>query len=216
MIARTILLMLAVTIAAVPLAAQNDLYNNGPVNGNIDGWTINEGFIVSDSFTLTAGSSQVNGLSFGALLLPGDVLESAQVSITSAENGGTTYFDQTVSFVQTNCGGGALGYNICTETGTFPGFHLGPGTFWVNLQDAVDNTGDTVYWDENMGIGCTSPGCPSQASQNNTGAIPSESFTILGSASSMGSTPEPGSLVLFASGVAGIAAWLRRGRQKSN
>ena len=31
--------------------------SNGPVNGQDLGWTINFGFTVSDSFTLTAGAS---------------------------------------------------------------------------------------------------------------------------------------------------------------
>jgi hypothetical protein len=44
------------------------------------------------------------------------------------------------------------------------------------------------------------------------GSIPSESFSILGttSSSSTGTVPEPGSLVLFASGFVGLTAVLRR------
>jgi PEP-CTERM motif len=205
-------LMFVVALAAIPALAQNDLYDNGPINGDYDAWTINEGFVVSDSFTLTAGTNQVNGLSFGAWLAqPGDVLESAEVSITSSEFGGTTYFAQTVSFIQSNCMTGSFGLPVCTETGSFSALQLGAGTYWLNLQNAVVNTGDPVYWDENSGQGCTSPGCPSQASESSVGSIPSESFTMLGSSGSSGSTPEPGSLLLFASGVAGVVAWLRRG-----
>ena len=51
---------------------------------------------------------------------------------------------------------------------------LNAGTYWVNLQNAVVNTGDPVYWDENSG--------PSLASESSVGTIPSESFTILGEA----------------------------------
>ena len=39
MIARTILLLLTL-IAALPLAAQNDLYNNGPIVGDINAWDV--------------------------------------------------------------------------------------------------------------------------------------------------------------------------------
>ncbi len=202
---------LVLVLAASSASAQSDLYNNGPINGDYDAWTINEGFAVSDSFTLTAGSSSLNGLSFGAWLAqPGDVLESVDVSITSSEFGGTTYFDQTVSFTQTNCQTGSFGLPVCTETGSFPVVQLGPGTYWLNLQNAVVNNGDPVYWDENSGAGCTSPGCPSLASESSVGSIPSESFTILGSSSSGGSTPEPGSLLLFGSGIVGVTGWLRR------
>jgi hypothetical protein len=211
--ARFVLLTLTIIVglALCRAAAQSDLYNNGPINGDFDAWTINEGFAVSDSFTLTAGSSSVNGLSFGAWLSqPGDVLESVDVSITSSEFGGATYFDQTVSFTQSNCQTGSFGLPVCTETGSFPAIQLGPGTYWLNLQNAIVNNGDPVYWDENSGAGCTSPGCPSLASENSVGSIPSESFTIFGSSGSSGSTPEPGSLLFLGSGVAVVTGWLRR------
>lgn len=206
-----LVLALITIFAALPLAAQNDLYNNGPINGSRDAWTINYGYIVSDTFTLTA-SSTVNGIMFGSWVYPGDVLQTAEVSLTSSPEGGTTYFDQTVSFTQSNCGTGSFGLNYCTETASFSPVQMSAGTYWLNIQDASVPNGDPVYWDENSGEGCTSPGCPSQAFQNTTGTIPSESFTILGSAGGGGSTPEPGSLLLFGSGVAGMVAWLRRGR----
>jgi hypothetical protein len=189
--------------ASVPALAQNDLYSNGPTNGTIDGWTINFGNVVSDSFNLTSNST-VNGLSFAAWLIPGgDVLQSAEVSITSSEFGGTSYFDQTVSFTQSGCVANQYGYNVCTESGSLTGPSLNAGTYWLTLQNASVNDGDPVYWDENSG--------PSSASNNAVGTLPSESFTILGSSSSgTGTTPEPGSLLLFTSGVAAVGGILRR------
>ncbi|MGA2686649.1 MAG: choice-of-anchor tandem repeat GloVer-containing protein [Candidatus Korobacteraceae bacterium] len=152
----------------------NDIYDNGPTNGNTDAWTINFGFIVSDSFNVTQGNNtSVTGMSFAAWMAPGDVLDSAEVSITSSENGGTSYFDQTVNFTQIGCIGNEFGYNVCTETASFNGPTLINGTYWVNLQNASSAAGDPVYWDENSG--------PSQASESTVGTIPSESFTILGS-----------------------------------
>jgi len=213
MIARTILLLLAL-IAALPLAAQNDLYNNGPIVGDINAWDITT-FIVSDTFTLTSSTNSVNGLSFGAWLNPGDILQSAEVSITSNPEGGTTYFAQTVAITQTGCFMNHSGYELCQETGTFNSVELGAGTYWINLTNARVGNGDEVYWDENDGQGCTSPGCPSQAFQSINGTIPSESFTIFGTVGG-GSTPEPGSLLLFGSGVAGVVAWLRRSKARSN
>lgn len=212
---RSFLLMLAngAFCVAVPLYAQNDLYNNGPINGDIDAYTINLGYIVSDTFTLTASSSTLNGMQFGAWVYPGDVLQTAEVSLTSLAEGGTTYFDQTVNFTQSNCGTGSFGLYYCTETTSFSPVQMAAGTYWLNIQNASAGNGDPVYWDENSGYGCTAPGCPSQAFQSSTGTIPSESFTILGSAGGGGSTPEPSSLLLFSSGVAGAAVWLRRGRK---
>ena len=165
-----------------------DIYDNGPINGNTDAWTINFGFVVSDTFNVTADSTTVTGMTFAAWLIPGDTLTSAELSITSGENGGTRYFDQTVTFTQGSCTNNEYGYNVCTETASFTGPTLNAGTYWVNLQNASVPSGDPVYWEENSGTGCNSPGCPSLASQNSIGSIPSESFTILGNATTTTTT----------------------------
>jgi hypothetical protein len=200
------LLPLALTLAS---PAQT-LYENGPINGEVDAWTINFGFEIGDSFTISGGNSTVGGLSFGAWLTPGDTLESAEVSITENPLGGTVYFDQVVNFTQSGCFLNNYAYDVCTERGTFNGPALNNGTYWVNLQNAVTTDGDPVYWDENSGVGCHSPGCPSEGNLGGfEGSIPSEAFTILGTAGT-GSTPEPGSLLLFASGLVSTAAFLRR------
>jgi hypothetical protein len=192
-----------ICIFALPAVAQSDLYDNGAINGTIDAWTINEGFTVSDTFSL-ASNSTLNGLSFGAWLEPdGDSLVSAEVSITSEEFGGTTFFDQSVNFTQSGCGTNQVGFNVCTETGSFSGPTLNAGTYWLTLNNAVTTLGEPVYWDESDG--------PSLASNNAIGTLGSESFTILGSSSSGGgTTPEPSSILLFGSGVVGVGVLLRR------
>jgi hypothetical protein len=196
------IVLLVLCLATVPVVAQSDLYDNGPINGEQDGWTINFGFAVSNDFTLSSAAT-VNELEFGSHMFPGDVLESAEVSITSQEFGGTTFFDQSVNFTASNCFDNDFGFVVCTQTGNFNGPQLNAGTYWLNLSNAVTNTGDPVYWDENSG--------PSLASENSIGTIPSESFTILGrSSSGTGSTPEPSGLVLFGTGVVGLAGLLRR------
>src|SRR5664279_3936577 len=55
-----------------------------------------------------------------------------------------------------------------------------------------------IYWDENSG--------PSTAYENTLGSIPSEAFTLYAS----GTTPEPSSIMLFGSGILGLAGALRR------
>jgi hypothetical protein len=210
---RSAVLSLALTVGlAVSALAQNEIYDNGPINGTTDSWTINSGFAVSDSFTVSSASASVTGLTFGSFMLPGDVLQSVEVSITSNEFGGTTYFDQVVSITQTNCMTNQFGYDICHQNATFDGPTLQNGTYWLTLSNAVVNDGDAVYWDENSGVGCTSPGCPSSASENSVGTIPSESFTLYGNSTGTGSgsTPEPSSVLLFGSGVLAIAGMLRR------
>ena len=163
------------------LPQQNEIYDNGPINGSSDAWTINFGFVVSDTFTVPIDGATVTGLTFGAWTYAGDVAQAVEVSITSSEFGGTTYFDGVVNLTQSNCSGNQYGYNVCTETSAgFNGPSLNNGTYWVNLQNAVVNDGDPLYWDENSGVGCTSSGCPSMAEQTGTGTIPSEAFTITG------------------------------------
>ena len=172
------LTLLALCLAVVPAVAQ-DVYDNGPTNGTTDGWTINFGFAVSDSFTLSSATT-LNGLNFAAWVEPGDVLQSAEVSITSSEFGGTSYFDQTVSFTQSGCVSNQYGFNVCTETGAMNGPSLNAGTYWLNLSNAATSAGNPVYWDENSG--------PSSASENSIGTIPSESFTLTGSGSGTSGT----------------------------
>ena len=195
--------LLALCLAAVPAMAQ--VYSNGAINGTTDAWTINFGFVVSDTFTVGGGGASVTGLNFGAWLFEGDVLESAEVQITSAEFGGTTYTDQIVNFTQSGCSANQYGFNVCTESGSLSPVNLAAGSYWLNLDNAVVNDGDPVYWDENSG--------PSSASENSVGTIPSEAFTILGgttSTTSGTSVPEPSSIMLFGSGILGLAGVLRR------
>jgi hypothetical protein len=131
------------------------------------------------------------------------------VSITSGINSGTIYFDGTVGLSASGCAPNEFGFNVCTETASFAGPTLPNGTYWLNLQNANLPDGDLVGWDENAGIGCHSPGCPSEGWDSNEGPIPSEAFSVLGSASN--TTPEPSSIMLFGSSiVVGVAGMLRR------
>jgi len=206
--------VLTLLCASARPAAAGTIYDNGPINGNVDAWTVNFGFVVSDTFTISGGNGTITGLSFGTFSLPGDTLLSIELSITSSEFGGTTYFDQVVNTTESDCHSNQYGYNVCTQSATFNGPNLAPGTYWLNLQNAFVDTGDPIYWDENSGVGCQSPGCPSQASDNSVGTIPSESFTVEGTING-GTVPEPGSLLLLASGVTGVVGVLRRRVKRS-
>jgi len=211
------LFCLAVLLSVVMTAPLfgGTVYSNGPINGTTDAWTINFGFVVSDTFTVGSGGTTVNGLSFGAWAEPGDVLENADVRIASSEFGGHIYFDGLVSFTQSACSSNQYGYNVCTESGAFGPLNLAAGTYWVNLSNAVVNTGDPIYWDENSG--------PSRALDwprpNAVGTIPSESFTILGGETTCGigndcalssTAPEPGSFALLCAGGMTLFGLLRR------
>jgi hypothetical protein len=167
---------------------------------------------VSDSFNVTSNnSSTITGATFGMWLTPGDTLVSAELSISSQENGGISYFDETVNFTQSGCVMNQFGYDVCRENTTFfGGPTLEDGTYWLNVQNATTTGGNPVYWDENSG--------PSLASQNEVGTIPSEAFTVLGTGTTTfdvtvttgGTVPEPSSMMLFGSGILSLAGLVRR------
>jgi len=202
-------LCLALTVA--PAYAQI-IYSNGPVNGNVAAWQINDGKIISDSFSCcryssngpNGGIAAVAGFDFYVWAFPGDTPLTVDWSITSGENGGTVLGFGTANlssqFLFTN----AFGFDIDKETasGLNLPVALGSGTYWLNLQNATTQQGNPLSWDQNSG--------PSQASSNEVGTIPSESFDIFGPG---GSTPEPGSIVLLGSGML-VLAQARRLKSK--
>jgi hypothetical protein len=131
-------------------------------------------------------------------------------SLTNPWGGGASYFDEQINLSQSGCVLNSHGYDVCIETASFNGPTLENETYWLNLTNAKVSDGDTVYWDQNDGIGCQGPGCPSQAYATGTiGTIPSEAFTILGTRLG-GGMPEPASLLLFSSGLLAVSALTRR------
>jgi len=208
------LAILCLTLAATPALAQIWGYDNGPINGNTDAWTINFGYIVSDTFTAGGSVDNYNyvaGFSFGVWEYPGDKALAVGWSITSGENSGTVYGSGQANvsdqFLSTN----SYGYDIDLLTVTGLNVAVTQGTtYWLNLQNAVTSFGDPLFWDENSGVGCKGSGCPSMASESSVGTIPGEAFTISGACLGFNCTPEPSSIMLFGSGILGVAGVLRR------
>jgi hypothetical protein len=208
------LTILCLVLAAIPAQAQNGWsYDNGPINGTTDAWTINFGYVVSDTFVAGSGfNSAVTGFAFGFWEFPGDVMSSVDWSITSAENGGTVYGSGTASggflsdkFISSN----QYGYNIDLITVTGLDVSTSSGTtYWLNLQNATVPSGDPVYWDENSGGGCRSSGCPSSASESAVGTIASEAFTVTGGQQ----FPEPSIILMFGSSACLVGILRRRVR----
>jgi hypothetical protein len=215
------LTILCLTLAAVTASAQQIpqqvLYNNGQANGCCDAWPINLGSVTSDTFTL-ASASTVSGFDFYTWEFPGDQVLTVDWSITSGEFGGTSYGSGTASLIDKFLSSNAYGYNVDKVTASGLNVALNAATYWLNLQNAVTKEGNTVYWDENSGVGCRGDdgkggGCPSKASESAVGTIPSEPFDILGNGT--GTTPEPGGIILLVSGI-GLAGALRNRVRKSN
>jgi hypothetical protein len=113
----------------------------------------------------------------------------------------------TNTFLGTN----QYGYNLYQASYSSFGSLPWSGAGYVTLSNACTTTGCSVttpiYWDENSGS--------STAYENTLGSIPSEAFTLTGTCGSGGPgcgppVPEPSSILLFGSGVLGLAGVLRR------
>ncbi|MGP8083128.1 MAG: PEP-CTERM sorting domain-containing protein [Terracidiphilus sp.] len=200
--------LLSLAIAAVP-ASSSTLYSNvGPGsygNGPSIAFNINDGYAITNSFTLGPNTS-IGGADFVAWVTSGDLLTNVDWSITTVAFGGTTEAyglgtSVSSSYLGTNSDYG-LDYDLVTFS--IPDLTLATGTYWLQLGNAVTAQSGSAYWDESDG--------PSAAVQNYYGSYyagtgdgsmsGSETFDIL--------TPEPSSLLLLASGLAGLAATLRR------
>ena len=147
------------------------IYSNGPVNGSVDAWTINFGYVVSNSFTLDS-SNPVTGFDFFVWAYPGDTPLTVDWSITSDEFGGTTYASGTAQVTSTFIFSNQYGYDIDLGTATGLNVGLAAGTYWLNMQNASTSQGNPLFWDENSG--------PSYASQSAVGTIASEAFDVTG------------------------------------
>jgi hypothetical protein len=217
-----LLTILCLALGAVPAFAQ--YYDNGPINGTNDAWTINSGYVVSDTFFSTYFSNPfVFGFEFGAWEFPGDMISAVQWSITSTQNARGVYGSGTAKtsdrFISTD----QFGYDI--DLIGVSGLYVPVNSdtiYWLSLQNASVTNGDPAYWDENSGVGCGSPGCPSKALQSTVGTIPSEAFTVHlcsgctcglspaeGCSLESGGTPEPSSILLFGSGILALVSVLR-------
>ncbi len=204
----SLLAAICLTLAAVPAVAQQDLYDNGPVNGETSAWQINFGYAVSDAFATgyNTSRSNVKSSNIAVWVEPGDTPTSISwlfgtTPFSSNIASGTSPLTVTNSFIN------QFGYQVDTVSFSTAVSNLSQGNYWITLENATTADGAPLYWDENSGVGCQSLGCPSQAQANGVGTIPSEAFTIEGSPA--GSTPEPNTLALLGSGFMGLAAFLR-------
>ena len=211
------------SLATLPASA-GILYNNdfgGVVSGdnfNENGWTINYGFELGNSFVLT-GNSTVQSVNIALWAFPGDTLSTVDWQIL-ANNGsnpltGTILESGTASPAGTLLeGSDAYGYSILEESFDITPLALSGGTtYWLTLQNAVVPSGDAIYWDQSDGpsiyyhntLGYFNSGGGSyQCLGLCTG---SESFQLLGTTSGV---PEPGTLLLLGGALIALAGIRRK------
>jgi PEP-CTERM motif len=184
----------------------NLLGTNGPLNGHRYAWDITQGYEVSDSFSLPNGAVIVY-VEVGLWVPHGDVPMGVDYQIGTTSFGGTTVFAllsnvthftniPPYDFPIPQCGTGCDVY-----TADFSVNVGWSGSGYLTLSNGITNTGGWMGWDENLG--------PATAYENTLGSIPSEDPDFYGYIN--GTTPEPSSLILFGSGILGLAGVLRRG-----
>ena len=194
----SLLTILCLVLAVAPAMA--DVYSNGPYNGTNDAWTINFGSTVSDSFTLSSGAvSDFHFVYWDAS--SSDKLTTADLQLGTTSFGGSP---TTVAFTSTSLGSNQFGYFLFQADATGLSIPWAAGAGFATLGNACSTSGcsvsNPIYWDENSG--------PSTAYENTLGSIPSEAFTLGGAC--CGPVPEPSSIMLFGSGILGLAGILRR------
>ncbi len=190
-------------------ASASVLYDNGPINGTVDAFTMNFGYAISDSFTLSSAST-VTGVNFGVWSFPGDTLSTVNWAITSNPADFTPGADAAVTNGATSTNG--YGYQVGMDSFSTGAVNLGPGTYYLVLQNASVPSGNPIYWDENNG--------PSSANHNTIGNLAgwdgscctgSEAFQILGTTG----VPEPATWATTILGFGLLGSTLRRRRSVS-
>jgi hypothetical protein len=219
----SLLTILCLALGTTALA-QGQIYNDGPTLGTTNAFFIDGvggpfGQSISDGFFPTTSGSATD-VSFAEWVLSGTTPTGVSYGIDTVNFGsalgGGVAGNFTTSLLCTNgapyngglCAGG-FGYDLYQSHFTFADIQMNVGTqYWLTLTGATDSGGTGFNgWDLNSG--------PATCLFEVGGIVPGgglgcgaggESFTI----SSGGTTPEPSSILLFGSGILGLAGVLRR------
>jgi len=187
---------------------------NGYFTGQTDGWTINFGYSVSDSFTVPYNSTMTEA----ALLswnFPGTILNSVDYAVGTSPFASNVGSGVSSGMSLLNFGYNQYGYDLQGDYfNTSPTALQAGKTYWFTLYNASATNGYPIYWDQNSGpssayesaVGNLQPVC-GITFPGPLGGTCSETFIIGGNGRT---TPEPGSLMLLGSGLLGLGGVIRR------
>jgi len=201
----------AAILAAAPVAAQV-VYDNGPINGTISGWTIWNFQYVTDSFTLTQ-TTTITGFTFGGWTSAGGQITALDYGFGSSAYGVVTGNTAvTAGGVVATPFGGA--YDVRNYTGSVAPITLGAGTYYFTLTNATTTDNNYAYWDINNGPSTMEAnGIPGD---NVYGPTSSDAFTLLGSTAVVQpSVPEPASWALMVAGFGMVGGAMRARKRVS-
>jgi hypothetical protein len=230
------LLLTAIFVAGLALPASAAvLYDDGANdNANFTNATpfaplINGGHATSDTFVLSQ-ESDVMSVNFALMTYASELgIRSVDWSITSLADAGTVYGSGTsdLTNVPEGLAPQTVGFSDFSSTFSVGSLDLGPGTYWLTLQNAVSPTGSVdAFWAESDGPSqasldgleldpanytrsgvCTTPGSSGDCSQ---------SFAIDGTVSAISATPGPATWALMIGGFACVGAMKRRARRQQS
>ncbi len=209
------LVTLSLTILCLALSAPafaGTLFDDGPTNGGYNAFFIDGPGVgpfeqtISDGFVAT-GSGSASSLDFGEWVPSGTTPTTVSWWLGTSAFGADVGSGSTAQVGYTYLGTNGYGYDVYEAhvTGLSGGITAG-GTYWLTLGGANDSAGTQFDgWDVNEGPavcefavgGVAVGGCGDGG----------EAFTLYSGSTT---TPEPGSIMLFGSGVLGLAGVLRR------
>ena len=137
------IVLVASFLLSSSFASANVLYDNGPVNGQLDAFTINYGYTVSDSFSL-ASNSTITDVNFWTWNYPGDIPLTVDWAITSDPLGGTTFASGSGTSLTNSLviNPNQYGYDIFQNTFSILE-SLGTGTYWLQFSRGAIQKNDT-------------------------------------------------------------------------